>query len=420
MAMHNGTQLYGWKRLMATLRMGCHHELLKVPVKTRRAMFYVIRESKMTRLDGMIYTNTFTPPYPSPAYDRYLKAAVSITHGTPTPVIVNFAVTPRCPCNCWHCSFADRSKQEVLTLDVIKDAIRQVQVLGTSVIGFTGGEPLLRKDLEEIIASVGDKSMSIMFTTGYKLTRDRVLALKEAGLKIPVISLDHHAAEIHDRGRRKTGMFEYAVNAIRLFREEGFYVAVSFVPPRERVSNRKEMDRILEFFKSLGINDMRLTSPILSGHLTAKHDTLLSPENVQTIYDIQKKCTATKGYPGVFAYDFFEGKDYYGCGAGYTYMFIDSQGNVCPCDFTMLSFGNIREHSISDLWTKTSAEFHTPGCSCYANRASDTIVALSGGDPIRPLGPEKSLNVVRACPPFEKDKLPEYYQRAGLHRSGMA
>jgi MoaA/NifB/PqqE/SkfB family radical SAM enzyme len=414
MEKHNGTQLYGFGRMLATLRMGMHPELRGVSLKKRFAMYYVTRESKMTRLGKEIYTNTFTPYFPSPAYDRFIKGAVDISRGVPVPVVTNFAVTPRCPCNCWHCSFADRSKQEVLTLDVMKEAIRKVQDLGSSVIGFTGGEPLLRDDFEEIVASVDHRSMPIMFTTGYELTRQRVKRLKEAGLKIPVISLDHYLPEIHDRGRRKKGMYDYALNAIRLFKEEGFYVAVSFVPNRELVSDRKEMFKIIDFFKTLGVNDMRLTSPILSGHLTSKNDRLLSRENVRTIYEIQKKCTASQGYPGVFAYDFFEGKDYYGCGAGYTYMFIDSQGNVCPCDFTMLSFGNILERSIGEIWKETTRHFPRPGLSCYANAASRVIASKAGDAGPWPLSPEKSMEVVTECPTHHPTELPEFYRRAGL------
>ena len=136
-------------------------------------------------------------------------------------------------------------------------------------------------------------------------------------------------------------IFDYALNAIKLFQDEGFYVAVSFVPDKPLVSDREEIYKVIEFFKDMGINDMRLTSPILSGKLTSKPEEKLSKENVNTIFEIQKMCAGTKGYPGVFAYDFFESEKYYGCGAGFNYMFIDSQGNVCPCDFTMLSFGNI-------------------------------------------------------------------------------
>ena len=51
--------------------------------------------------------------------------------------------------------------------------------MGSSVIGLTGGEPLLREDLEDIIASIDKRSMPVMFTTGYKLTRKRVKSLKK-------------------------------------------------------------------------------------------------------------------------------------------------------------------------------------------------------------------------------------------------
>ncbi len=414
MKKHNGTQLYGIQRAAALLKIAAHKELRPASIKQRLAMYYSMKESKMTKVGNETYTNTFTPYFPSTAYDNFLKGVMNISSGKPTPLVTNFAVTPRCPCSCWHCSFADRSKEEVLTLDVIKKTIAEAQELGSSVIGFTGGEPLLRDDLEEIIASVDSRSMPIMFTTGYGLTKKRANGLKKAGLKIPIISLDHYLPEIHDKGRGVDGIYDYALNAIRLFQEEGLYVAVSFVPDKALVSDRKEIFKIIEFFKSLGINDMRLTSPILSGNLTSKHDTLLSKENIQTIYEIQKKCSSSKGYPGVFAYDFFEGKDYYGCGAGYNYMFIDSQGNVCPCDFTMLSFGNILDTPLNKIWDITSGHFSRPGCSCYANKASNTIAKKASQTDTWPLSPEMSLEVITECRPHSQTKLPEYYRRSGL------
>lgn len=299
----------------------------------------------------------------------------------------------------------------MLSLEQLKSTISEVQDMGASVIGFTGGEPLLRDDLEEIIASVDERSMPVMFTTGYKLTRERVKKLKAAGLEIPVISLDHYTAEVHDRGRRKEGIFEYALNAIRLFQEEGFYVAVSFVPDKPLVSDREEIFKVIEFFETIGINDMRLTSPILSGKLAARPEEKLSPENVQTIFEIQKKCTNTPGYPGVFAYDFFESEKYYGCGAGFNYMFIDSQGNVCPCDFTMLSFGNILEKPIREIWEETSSHFHTPGPSCYANISNDVVFLKRTGQ--WPLRDKTVVRILEECPSFDNDRIPEFYKKMG-------
>jgi len=412
MRKHNGTQLYGIKRLAATLKMGMNKELSPLTLKQKLAMNYVSKEGKLTKIGNKIFSNTFTPFFPSLAYDRFLKGVVSVSSGKPSPVVANFAVTPQCPCNCWHCSFSDRSKKDILTLDQIKKAISEVQDLGVSVIGFTGGEPLLRDDLEEIIASVDERSMPIMFTTGYKLTRERVKKLKAAGLEIPVVSLDHYKAEVHDKGRRTEGIYDYALNAIKLFQDEGFYVAVSFVPDKTLVSNRPEIFKVIDFFKDLGINDMRLTSPILSGKLTTKPEEKLTPENVETIFEIQKKCVKTKGYPGVFAYDFFESEKYYGCGAGFNYMFIDSQGNVCPCDFTMLSFGNIHEKPIKEIWEETSKNFCTPGCSCYANLSNDFIYAKKSEE--WPLKKQATKEILDECPSYDKKRLPEFYKRMGF------
>ena len=74
---------------------------------------------------------------------------------------------------------------------------------------------------------------------------------------------------------------------------------------------------LVDFFRDLGVNDMRLTSPILSGKLASRREDLLTEENVKTIFEIQRRCTRVKGYPGVFAYDYFESKQFYGCVAGF-------------------------------------------------------------------------------------------------------
>ncbi|MCG8683742.1 MAG: SPASM domain-containing protein, partial [Desulfobacterales bacterium] len=208
------------------------------------------------------------------------------------------------------------------------------------------------------------------------------------------------------------GIYEYALNAIRLFQDEGFYVAVSFVPDKSLVGNREEIFKVIEFFKDLGINDMRLTSPILSGKLTAKPEERLTSENIKTIFDIQKKCSHTKGYPGVFAYDFFESEQYYGCGAGYNYMFIDSQGNICPCDFTMLSFGNIHERPIKEIWEETSKNFCKPGYSCYANLSNDFIYEKKSKE--WPLKSKATIEILKECPSYDVDKTPEFYKRMGF------
>lgn len=407
-----GEQLFGFKKVGAMLEMMKSPVMKKLSVRQMLAMNYVSNHSKMTRVGDCIYMNTFTPYFPSLAYERYVAGILKTVEGKPTPVMMNFAVTANCICNCWHCSFSDRTKKNQLTVAELKDAIGQVQDLGTSMIGFTGGEPLLRSDIEEVISLVGDRSMSLMFSTGFGLTPERVRGLKAAGLGIPVVSLDHYDAAKHDKRRGKEGMHATAIKAIEMYQAEGMYVAVSFVPDHELISNREELFKTLEFFKSLGINDMRLTSPILSGQLTDHPEEKLDESDVARVNEVQNFLVKHKGYPACFAYDVFEGEKFYGCGAGFHFIFVDSSGNVCPCDFCSVSLGNMRERRISDIWEEYTKIFRAPGCSCYANAISQPIADLH--TTVRPLTVEQSRDVISKCPSFTPGKVPVFYRKMGF------
>ena len=408
----NGEQLFGLKRLSMNLRMGMHPVVRGFSIKQKLALNYVFKQIKLTRIGSKVYSNTFTPFYPSLAYDRYMEGLSSIISGQSVPIVSNIAITARCPCSCWHCSFSDRSKKDALSLTEIKQTISGLQDLGSSLIGITGGEPLVRKDLEKIIEAIGPRSMPVMFTTGYNLTRERVRSLKDAGLEIPVLSLDHYIPEKHDKGRGVKGIFKSTLKAIEYFKSEGFYTAVSFVPSRELLDEPEEAFQVLDFFKDIGINDIRLTSPILSGKLTCTHEEKLSEQHKAVIFDMQKKCTSEKGYPGSFAYDFFEGKDYYGCGAGYHYAFIDSMGNLCPCDFAMISLGNIKKEPLKDVWERTNQSFCVPGCDCYANVISDSVGKMK--NKTWPLDVKRSKEIIKKHPTHDPEKLPEFFRRMGL------
>ena len=102
MGKKNGKQLYGLSKLKVKLDMMKNEVLKSLSLKQKLGLNYVAKESKLTDLDGRIFSNTFTPYFPSLAYDRYLKGAVKIATGTPSPVITNFAVTSKCYCSCWH------------------------------------------------------------------------------------------------------------------------------------------------------------------------------------------------------------------------------------------------------------------------------------------------------------------------------
>lgn len=93
-------------------------------------------------------------------------------------------------------------------------------------------------------------------------------------------------------------------------------------------------------------------------------------------------------------------------------MFIDSQGNLCPCDFTMLSFGNILEQPVKEIWKKINKKFRVPGNICYANKSNDCIAEKKGRH--WPLKIEDSYEVLEQYPSYDPDKIPVFNQKMGM------
>src|SRR5574344_1990801 len=122
-----GQQLFGFKKISGMMEMLKSPVMKTLSLRQLLAMNYVSNHSKMTRVGDRIYMNTFTPYFPSTAYERYVAGILRTVEGKPTPVMMNFAVTANCICDCWHCSFSDRTKKNQLTVAELKDAIGQVQ-----------------------------------------------------------------------------------------------------------------------------------------------------------------------------------------------------------------------------------------------------------------------------------------------------
>jgi hypothetical protein len=77
----------------------------------------------------------------------------------------------------------------------------------------------------------------------------------------------------------------------------------------------------------------------------------------------------------------------------------------------MMSFGNILEKSIREIWEETSRNFRLPGHVCYANKSNDHIAARKPSH--WPLDRAATIELLRECPSYDLDKIPEFYKRMG-------
>jgi MoaA/NifB/PqqE/SkfB family radical SAM enzyme len=299
-------------------------------------------------------------------------------------------------------------------LDVILKGIRELQDLGACVLGITGGEPLLRGDLEKIIAAVDNRSSTILYSSGDGLTRQRAIQLADCGLNSAIISIDHYDPKKHDHQRRYDGSFQIAVKAVEIFSNLNVYTAATIIPTGD-MTEEQNLLRYLDCAREWGAHEVRIGIPLPSGKLLRSlHEgkVRLSRTDINRIKKIQINANSQIGYPNVMAFPIIEGLEMFGCGAGYHYLAIENDGNVIPCVLVPMSFGNIKDESLHAIWRRMHPIFNRAGGVCYISRAAYMIFRdFMDGSPL-PLPPERSLAICRQVPVERNDPLPMFYKKA--------
>ena len=273
------------------------------------------------------------------------------------PNLLSFAVNDVCDAACEHCSFfagVDDDSRTVLTLSQCQRLIREAQSLGVSVINFVGGEPLLREDLPEIIASVNkDQSTTVVFTNGSQLY-EQVEKLKKSGLDSVYVSLDAADAERHDQFRGKKGLFDQAIKGIGRAKALGLSVGISCSITPEAFRSG-ELDRIVELGKRIGVHEVLVFDTMPTGRYKHRTDLVDSTEWVDDMIDSLTPYNQDPSYPGVVAYAYMTSHQSVGCSCGTSYFYISPYGDVMSCDFNHAKFGNILDAPLYRIWDEMTS-----------------------------------------------------------------
>jgi len=341
----------------------------------------------LLNIDGQLVIHSHLPSVNSKAFTRFINEHLLARSEGPSHAQIS--LTNECSQNCQFCYNKNRSGMLLSTYE-IKKLIQELKKMGVFWLGFTGGEPLLNKDIVEIVKSVGDDCAIKLFTTGSDLTEELAVELKNAGLLYVSISLDHWEEEEHDRNRGYDGAFQTALKAIEIFKSIGVHVSVSSVISGEMLQGN-QVHKLLEFLISLDIHEAWLseTKPTVEAFwnkasvITEKER--LSLVSLQDTYNKEGKITVN--YLG-----HFEGKEHFGCNAGNKMIYIDAFGEVSPCVFTPMTFGNIRNKSVQDIFLEMK-EYFPSESFCFINKNYELLRKYYKGQ--SPISKEDTLEMMK-------------------------
>lgn len=294
------------------------------------------------------------------------------------PFLAIWEVTQACDLACVHCRAAAQPERHPmeLTTDEGKDLIEQIAAMKVPVFVLTGGDPIKRPDLFELIEHARTVGVRVSLTPSATplLTREIILQLKEAGLARLAVSLDGARAETHDAFRGMAGSFARTLNAIRWANEAGLPVQINTTFSRR---NRAEMDDIAKLVESLRITLWSVFFLVPTGR--GKLDDLPSADEFEQIFariyrlsktasfDIktteaqhyrrfllqqrvaERKAGAWAGPEPKKMADTI-GRAPRGLNDGKGFVFISHTGEVFPSGFLPLTAGNIRRQPLSTIY----------------------------------------------------------------------
>jgi len=286
-------------------------------------------------------------------------SALATTQGPPLWLLAE--LTYRCPLQCPYCSnpleFADH-KAELTTAQWI-DVFTQARALGAAQLGFSGGEPLVRNDLEELIAAARDLGYyTNLITSGMGLTEARINAFRDAGLDHIQISFQASDAEINNMlaGSRKA--FEQKLAMARAVKAAGYPMVLNFVTHRHNID---EIEKIIELCLALEADFVELATCQYYGWAHLNRAGLLPTrkqlEHAEAVTLRYRNKLAAENNPCkliLVTPDYYEERPK-GCmnGWGNIFLSITPDGTALPCHSARqlpVTFPNVTDHSLSHIW----------------------------------------------------------------------
>jgi MoaA/NifB/PqqE/SkfB family radical SAM enzyme len=291
-------------------------------------------------------------------YRLLINSLKSRIFRTKYPVAMTFAVTYKCQCHCVHCSAGKHYKEGVKELSTkeAKKLINESQDLGISIIAFTGGEPLLREDLFELIDYVDKKkAVPLLFTNGQFLTDENIKKLIDAGLYSLFVSIDSPNAEEHDKLRGMPGLFDSALKGLKKMKSKGVFVGISSYATKS-ATEHKQYKKIYKLAYELGLDNVMLFDGVPTGNILKDTSEILTHHQREEIRKFSSKVFKYNIKPPLSSQAWQNSIEGYlggiGCLAANIQYYVSAYGDVTPCDFTPLGFGNIRQEPLKKIWKR--------------------------------------------------------------------
>ncbi len=301
--------------------------------------------------------------------------AMTLEDGSPACRLIAWEVTRSCNLACKHCRAEahEEAYPGELTTEQAKALIDTFPDVGNPIIIFTGGEPLMRHDIFELVPYAKAKGLRcVMAPNGTLLSEENVARIKEVGIERCSISIDAPRAEQHDEFRGVKGAFETSMQGIERLKKAGIEFQINTTVTKHNLPYFKDIFSLCQEIGAAAWHIFLLVPTGRGAELGAEVITGDEYEQVLNWFydfrkttDMQLKATCAPHYHRILRQRAKEegipvnfetfGLDAVsrGCLGGVGFCFISHVGQVQPCGYLELDCGNVLQTPFPEIWKKS-------------------------------------------------------------------
>ncbi|MEW6698204.1 MAG: putative heme d1 biosynthesis radical SAM protein NirJ2 [Bacillota bacterium] len=274
-------------------------------------------------------------------------------------MIISWNTTNACNLYCAHCyRDAGVKAEEELSTEEGKRLLDQIAEAGFKIMIFSGGEPLMRPDIYELVAHARSKGLRPVFgSNGTLITPEVARRLKESGAMGIGISLDSADPAKHDKFRAQEGCWQAALDGMRNCRQAGlpFQIHTTMMD-----WNFHEAEELTDLAVREGAMAHHFFFLVPTGRAVSIEEESLRAEQYEDLLtrimekqkqvDIELKPTCAPQFMRIARQVGVNTRFQRGCLAGTSYCIISPKGDVQPCAYLNMPLGNVKETSFVDIW----------------------------------------------------------------------
>ncbi len=381
----------------------------------KRLLFFLskMKLNKFIRTSLGTKINLYVPSFPQPAFFQACRKVMEFNEKMPS-ITVLMSVTSACRYNCEHC-YQKLDKGHDVDIDLLIGIARQLQDKGVAFFNIEGGEPFLQYARLKKLCEVIDRRSEILInSTGDGMTYDRLMELKKNGNLLGIMfSLHTYDPARLNAFMKNENAWNNLRNGIRLCHDAGIDVTFNSCISREDYYNGT-FEKVMETAKNFGGTIIQFIKPKSAGGWLESGAEKFSAEDLahirQKMIDYNT-LHAFRDFPSIAAMIIDEDHEHFGCTAGGTDRFyINAKGDVQPCEFMNVSFGNIKEEEFETIYKRMRKVYEVPGdcwlCEKYASKIAEIL--KKSGHAILPLSPDDSREIYEN---IEKGQVPDFYDK---------